>query len=131
MSSILMATELARKLRYKAGKALILNAPAGYDLNIEIDEEIREKYDFAQLFVNNAGAVREWLPNVIESLTSDAVFWITYPKQSSGVKTDINRDTLAAIVQNETTYQVVTNVSIDETWSALRLRQKDKVKASK
>lgn len=61
MSSILKATELARKLRYKAGNALILNAPAGYDLNIEIDEEIREKYDFAQLFVNNAAAVRECL----------------------------------------------------------------------
>jgi len=124
-----MAAEIAKKLRYKAGKAIILNAPKGYNFGIEVDEEIEGKYEFVQLFVNNAVEVRGWVPKVLESLNPDALFWITYPKQSSRVKTDINRDSLATIVQNETSYRVVTNVSIDETWSALRLRQKDKVKA--
>lgn len=124
-----MAAEIAKKLRYKAGKAIILNAPKGYNFGIEVDEEIEGKYEFVQIFVNNAVEVRGWVPRVLESLNPDALFWITYPKQSSRVKTDINRDSLATIVQNETSYRVVTNVSIDETWSALRLRQKDKVKA--
>ncbi|WP_251577347.1 hypothetical protein [Paenibacillus sp. MER TA 81-3] len=57
------------------------------------------------------------------------MFWITYPKQSSKVKTDINRDILAAMVQNSTTYRVVSNVAVDEKWSALRLRPQDKVKS--
>lgn len=123
-----MEQELLKKLRYKEGRAAVLNAPDEYRLGIESGEETGEKYDFVQLFANNAQEVDEWLPRVIPILNEDAIFWITYPKQSSKLKTDINRDILATMVQNKTMYRPVSNVAVDEKWSALRFRHQDKVK---
>jgi len=125
-----MEQELQRKLRYKEGNAMILNAPAGYRLGIQTSgEKSNEPYDFLQLFVHNAQELDEWLAKAIASLKEDAVFWITYPKQSSKVQTDLNRDILARLVQEKTAYRPVSNVAVDEKWSALRFRHQDKVKS--
>lgn len=123
--------ELLKKLRYKQGQALVLNAPEEYALGIESRENTSAKVDFVQLFVNNAEQVREWVPQVIPQLAEDAVFWITYPKQSSKVKTDINRDSLWKLVETMAPYRPVSNVSIDNKWSALRFRHVDLVHSKK
>lgn len=123
-----MQDELLKKLRYKQGRALILQAPEGYKLGIEDNEEPNGTYDFVQLFVNNAAEVAEWAPKAIAFLNDEAVFWITYPKQSSKVKTDINRDILWKLMDEKTDYRLVSNVAVDDKWSALRLRHKSKVK---
>jgi hypothetical protein len=44
---------------------------------------------------------------------------------------DLNRDLLAARVREQTPYRVVSNVAIDDKWSALRFRHEDKVKTGK
>ncbi|WP_409347005.1 hypothetical protein [Paenibacillus sp. MBLB4367] len=123
--------ELLKKLRYKDGRAAVWNAPEGYFLGIEEEKSAEGTYDFVQVFVNNADEATEWAPKAIGYLNEDAVFWITYPKQSSKVKTDINRDSLAALVQNITPYRPVSNVAVDDKWSALRFRPVDKVKSGK
>jgi hypothetical protein len=123
-----MQEELLKKLRYKQGRALVLQAPEGYKLGIEDNEEPNGTYDFVQLFVNNAAEVEEWAPKAIAYLNDEAVFWITYPKQSSKVKTDINRDILWKLMDEKTDYRLVSNVAVDDKWSALRLRHKNKVK---
>ncbi|MEC0245240.1 hypothetical protein ACI48J_00450 [Paenibacillus chitinolyticus] len=127
-----MSEELLKKLRYKEGPAFVLNAPEGYRLGIEtVTAGQEDKAAFLQLFVNHGQEVDEWVPKAIPMLREDAVFWITYPKQSSKVKTDINRDTLAAKVQNNTEYRPVSNVAVDDMWSALRFRRSDLVKSKK
>ncbi|MEC0226074.1 hypothetical protein [Paenibacillus alba] len=123
-----MQEELLKKLRYKQGRALVLHAPEGYKLGIEDSEEPSGTYDFIQFFVNNAAEVIERTPQVISYLNEDAVVWITYPKQSSKVKTDINRDSLLRRIEEISPYTIVSNVAVDEKWSALRLRHQDKVK---
>lgn len=122
--------ELLKKLRYKQGQAVVFNAPPGFSLGIENGRGSGD-YDFVLLFVNNSDEAKQWLPQVIPSLQPDAMFWIAYPKQSSKIKTDINRDSLANLVQEATEYRVVSNVAIDDTWSALRVRRKDLVKSAK
>lgn len=123
-----MQEELLKKLRYKQGRALVLQAPEGYKLGIEDSEEPNGTYDFVQLFVNNAAEAVEWAPKAIAYLNDEAVFWMTYPKQSSKVKTDINRDILWKLMDEKTDYRLVSNVAVDDKWSALRLRHKSKVK---
>jgi len=123
-----MNNELLKKLRYKEGQAVVINAPEGYILGVEGSSESEGGSDFVQLFVSSTTELNEKLGQAILLLKEDAVFWITYPKQSSKVKTDINRDVLAGIVMDTTAYRPVSNVSIDATWSALRFRLKDKVK---
>lgn len=123
--------ELIKKLRYKHGPALVINPPEGYILGIETDKAASEHFEFIQLFVNNSEDVRKWLPDALPLLNEDALFWITYPKQSSKVKTDINRDSLFKLVQDLSPFRAVNNVSVDDKWSALRFRHQDKVKSKK
>jgi spore cortex formation protein SpoVR/YcgB (stage V sporulation) len=126
---MLMQEELLKKLRYKQGRALVMQAPEGYALGIEDQEEPSGTYDFIQLFVGNAAEVEPWARKAIALLNEEALFWITYPKQSSKVKTDINRDSLFALINDNTDYTIVSNVAVDDKWSALRVRHKSKVKS--
>jgi hypothetical protein len=120
---------IADKLRYKQGRALIINPPEGFSLGIESETKLEGTFDFLQLFIRNAQELGEWLPQIVaDKLNDEAVFWICYPKQTSKIKTDVNRDTIWKMVQETTEYRLVSNVAIDETWSALRLRLKSKVK---
>ncbi|NHM32838.1 hypothetical protein [Neobacillus terrae] len=123
--------ELLKKLRYKEGRALVLNAPEGYSLDIEEDTQPEGTYDFVQLFVLNSEDVKKLFAATIPFLKEDALFWVTYPKKSSKIKTDINRDVLWKLAEEETPYRPVSNVAVDETWSALRFRHSDKVKTKK
>jgi hypothetical protein len=123
--------DVLKKLRYKEGRAIVLGAPEGYRLGIETGETLEGKYEFIQLFVNNAREAEEQMLKAIPFLNEDALFWITYPKQSGKFKPDINRDSLAELVQNKTPYRPVSNVAVDDKWSALRFRPKDKVKSAK
>ncbi|MFE5319845.1 hypothetical protein ACFQ88_14160 [Paenibacillus sp. NPDC056579] len=123
-----MNEALLKKLRYKEGRALVVNAPAGYKLGVEGTDTAEGLYEFVQLFVSNAEELKERLPQVTPLLKEDALFWITYPKQSSKLKTDINRDVLFTLVAELSPYRCVSNVAVDETWSALRFRHQDKVK---
>ncbi|WNR44172.1 hypothetical protein [Paenibacillus roseipurpureus] len=124
-----MQDDLLKKLRYKQGRALVMQAPAGYTLGIEDSAAPSGSYEFVQLFVNNAAEVEAWVGKAIAFLEDDAIFWITYPKQSSKIKTDINRDSLFTLVGDLTDYRAVSNVAVDDKWSALRFRHKSKVKS--
>jgi disulfide oxidoreductase YuzD len=119
---------LADKLRYKQGRAIVLNAPDDFNLGVSIEKELNGKFDFLQLFVRNFKELEEWVPQVVKAVNEEALFWICYPKQTSKIKTDVNRDIIGKMVQDNTEYRLVSNVAIDETWSALRLRLKSKVK---
>jgi hypothetical protein len=46
---------------------------------------------------------------------------VSYPKGTSKVNTDINRDTIGLYAQS-IGLQPVAMISIDDTWSALRLK---------
>lgn len=126
-----MQEELLKKLRYKTGQALVANAPEGFSLGIGEEDAPAGPFDFVLLFVNSAKEASELVPPMIPKLNADALFWVAFPKQSSKTKADINRDSLAALVQESTPYRPVSNVAMDDKWSALRFRPKDQVKSSK
>ena len=60
----------------------------------------------------------------------DGLLWLSYPEKSSKVKTDLTRDVLWALVE-PAGWRPVTQVSIDEVWSAMRFRPVDLVKKKK
>lgn len=59
-------------------------------------------------------------------LKPDGMFWISYPKQTSKVKTDLNRDILWKLMEKHGLAGVAM-ISIDNVWSAMRFRPADKV----
>ena len=65
-------------------------------------------------------------PAAIAAVAYDGLLWISYPKRSSKVETDLSRDVLWDLMM-ETGLRPVTQVSIDDVWSALRFRPAEKV----
>lgn len=124
-----MPATLAQKLQIKpAITLLVLNAPAG-----RLDELARLLPDnpvraageppgpAVLLFVNNLAEARRLAPDAIRSIAAGGLLWMAYPKGSSGVKTDVNRDRLWEAIL-PLGWQAVRQIAIDDVWSALRFR---------
>jgi hypothetical protein len=123
--------ELLKKLRYKQDPAIVMNAPEEYRSLIEESDSESDKMEFLLLFTNSSEEVKSWFPRALSVLKEDAILWIAFPKKSSKVSSDINRDVLNSLVQELSDYRAVSNVSLDEKWSALRFRHQDLVKSKK
>ncbi|MGD8191084.1 YdeI/OmpD-associated family protein [Brevibacillus ginsengisoli] len=127
-----MTNDLIKKLKLKSGqRAIFVNAPADYVGNeselpegVEIGKSLEGTFDFIQLFVHSVAELNHWAPQIMDKLAEDGFLWITYPKKSSKIKTDITRDAGWEVV-NQAGFEGVALVAIDETWSAMRFRPVD------
>jgi len=128
---------LIKKLGIKPKQLLIiLNAPEGYaekigtllpaDVELVTSPSPADNFDIVIQFVRNKAEVEKDTPIAIELVKPGGRLWLSYPKQSSKVPTDINRDILWKIFPNSE-WRPVTQISIDEVWSALRFRPKSEV----
>jgi len=121
---------IARKLLIKAGyKILIVNAPDGYtNLIGELPEGVtvlkkpQPGADLIQVFLKSEKELEEQLPRMKESLTASGLLWVMYPKGTSKIPFDINYDIIAAYARTIGMVGIAM-ISIDETWSALRLKK--------
>lgn len=125
------------KLKLKEqNPVLILNPPEEYqavmaDIKAEIHTEIKGKYSFIQLFAKDKAEVNACTKDVIEALEGDGFLWVCYPKGTSKkYKSALNRTT---VVEPFAPYnfEPVTQVAIDDDWSAMRLRDVDNIKTMK
>ncbi|MED4609299.1 hypothetical protein [Paenibacillus validus] len=81
------------------------------------------------MLARNQAELQRLAPDVLPKLKDAAIFWVAYPKKSSKLKSDITRDSGWEILQ-QAGYIGVSLISIDDTWSAFRLRQEKYVKSS-
>jgi hypothetical protein len=88
---------------------------------VSIVEEVRGVYDFVQVFVRSRKDIETQALDAIAALQPGGVLWFTFPKKSSGIKTDITRDLGWETVYGAD-YGPVSNVSLDDTWSCLRFK---------
>ena len=122
-------TPLSKKLRIQPGqRILILNAPDGYLEELEplpVDVELKDsadgEFDFVHLFVRNTAELERLGPVAIEAMKYDGLLWLSYPKRSSKVETDLTRDKGWDIVTGAG-LRPVTQISVNDIWSALRWR---------
>jgi hypothetical protein len=77
--------------------------------------------DVVHLFVRDRAELERDAATALGAVRPGGVLWASYPKRSAKVATDLTRDAgweaLAAAG-----WRVVSAVSIDDTWSALRFR---------
>lgn len=78
------------------------------------------------IFIPDQTALLDFLNKQLKNIEPDSVLWLAYPKGSSGVTTDINRDTIRVIAESFG-ITTVTAISINEVWSGLRFRPIDRV----
>jgi hypothetical protein len=118
-------TGLMKKLQLKEGqRALLMNAPEGYRERLgsaAITTDSQGTFDFVQLFVKDSDELKQYAALAMGALMPGGILWIAYPKLSSGVKSDLTRDVgWEAVFQAG--FRPVTQIAIDETWSALRFK---------
>lgn len=130
----MLPAPLQKKLRILPGvRLLLLNAPEEYRKvlgTLPDDTVLHESpdgtYGVVHLFVRNQKELAEWAPRAFEAVQPRGVLWISYPKKSGSIESDLTRDVgWEPVYQNG--WKGVTQVSIDEDWSALRFRPLDEV----
>jgi predicted transport protein len=120
---------LLKKLRIQPGQHIaILNAPEEYRASlgelpegVTVSEQARGRFDLVHLFVSSSTELARLGPVAMNAVKPDGLLWISYPKTTSGVKTDLTRDAGWKIIE-DAGWRGIAQVAIDETWSATRFR---------
>jgi hypothetical protein len=122
-------SSLAKKMKLKTGqRAAIINAPDGYlkelsplPTGVEVVEKLQGTFDWVQIFVKNKAELEKLVPRVTRVLKPESLLWLSFPKGSSKIQTDLTRDKGWDSLR-QTDLKWVNLVSVNETWSAFALR---------
>jgi hypothetical protein len=120
---------LLKKLKLKPGqRAAIIHAPSGYaealqplPADVELAEELAGSFDWVQLFVKTQAELEQVIAQVRAALKPAGMLWITFPKGSSKIQTDLTRDRGWDALQ-ALDVKWINLISVDDTWSAFSLR---------
>jgi hypothetical protein len=120
---------LVKKLLIKPRQQVaVLNAPAGFverlaDLpdEVELTEKPGTARDVVLVFVANSTELERLAPAALATVKRQGVLWVSYPKKTSKIKTDLSRDVSWQPLRGAG-FEVVSAIAIDDTWSALRFR---------
>lgn len=117
---------LAKKMKLTPGaRAAIINAPQNYFQELEHDREISNKldgkFDWVQIFVQNKAELNELVRKAAKALNPISTLWISFPKGTSKIQTDLTRDKGWEILQS-LELKWINLISVNETWSAFSLR---------
>ncbi len=77
-----------------------------------------KKIDFALVFAVNERQLNGILTDVLPAMNEEAKLWIAYPKKTSKIASDLNRDCSWNNV-TESGYESTSQVCLDHVWSAL------------
>lgn len=121
-------TPLMQKLGIKSGMRVHLSqAPDGYlELlgqgmdDVEQVKTCRGLFNMMQLFVTSRMLLERNLVRFKKYLEQDGMIWVSWPKKSSGVKTDITEDVIREVCLPMQLVDVKV-CAIDATWSGLKL----------
>ena len=117
---------LARKMKLKSDlKAAVINAPENYvDMlkhNTALSPTLNGKFDWIQIFVHNKSELESLAPKAARALRPESILWVSFPKGTSNIQTDLTRDKGWDGVR-KLDLKWITLVSVNETWSAFALR---------
>ena len=120
-------TPLAKKLKLKPGlSAAVLGGPTDYLERLGSPEGLQAvttlegPLDWIQVFVRNSAELAEIVGPLIAALSPTGLAWVSYPKGSSKMQTDLTRDKGWEPIEGQLMW--LSLVSVDETWSAFGLR---------
>lgn len=121
-------TPLAKKLGVKPGFRIKLkNAPGAYPQwvaplpdHVVCSTALRKEIDLWHLFSNRRKELEQSLATAIRQIKQDGMIWVSWPKKSSGVASEITEDTIRAVALPMGLVDVKV-CAVSEIWSGLKL----------
>jgi hypothetical protein len=118
---------LVDKLGIKDGwRIAILNAPAGYGRTLgKLPARLRRTprprgpLDFVQFFASERRELERRFPTLGRALAPAGMLWVSWPKRSSGVATDLTEDVVRTIGLAHGLVDVKV-AAVDAVWSGLK-----------
>jgi hypothetical protein len=120
-------TPLAKKLGLKDDSTVLLTgAPDGYRKQLDAPASVRfttklsNAVDIVQIFTTRRAQLAHALAGYRRMLAPDAVVWVSWPKKSSRVPTDITEDAVREVAL-PLGFVDVKVCAVDDVWSGLKL----------
>ena len=123
------ASPLSTKMKLKPGyRAALIGAPDGYlkDLSslpagVKVSNDLEGEFDWVQVFLKTEAELKKLVPKAIRTLKPESILWISFPKGSSKIQTDLTRDKGWDSLR-DADLKWITLISVNDTWSAFALR---------
>lgn len=118
---------LAEKLGLKPGMSLcILRAPQGFveqlgtvKEKLAIHTSLQSDCDVIHLFMTEKDQLHALIPKLLTVLSSNTTLWVSWPKRSSGVQSDVSENSLRDILLPHGLVDVKV-IAVDAVWSGLK-----------
>lgn len=111
---------LDKKLQLKQGESIAVVGAAAPGLDLETKPVDIQAADAILDFVTLEADFMRELPHLQTAAKASKLTWVAYPKAKQ-LSTDLNRDIIRSIA-NDNGLDPVRQISIDDVWSALRLK---------
>jgi hypothetical protein len=128
-------TPLPKKLGFKPGfRVCLLNSPPEVRAELQpaladcrIARDLKKPVDFAMAFTKSEKDLSEKFEQIMQSLAPAGMFWVSWPKKSSGVATDLTENIVREIGLAAGLVDVKV-CAVTEVWSGLKFvrRLKDR-----
>ena len=128
---------LVEKLGIKEGFAIsIIGAPKNYAAtlgklpsSVKRSKKLEGPLDFLQFFCSRSSRLEDSFPALKEALSPNGMLWVSWPKASSGVPTDLTENVVRDVGLRNGLVDVKV-CAVDEIWSGLKFvfRLKDRRK---
>jgi hypothetical protein len=135
MAAEYSARPLAEKLGIKSDTRIaLIGAPRGYRTTlgtlppgVRVVATLRGSLPLIQFFTKRRAALGRSFPALKRALAVDGALWVSWPKQASGVATDLTEDGVRALALAHGLVDVKV-CAVDAVWSGLKLvrRLKDR-----
>jgi hypothetical protein len=128
-------TPLPKKLGIKESmRVALVNAPANVKAELKealsgctLAGDLKPPLDLAHLFIKNQADLRRQFGATAKKLAPAGVLWVSWPKKSSGVTSDLDENIVRQIGLEAGLVDVKV-CAVDEVWSGLKfvIRVKDR-----
>lgn len=126
MSSGYSGTQLAKKLGIKEGFKIALYRQPEYYFNLFTDfpNDVKiinkSKVDFIHYFVKEERQLLKDISKLKNQIEQNGMIWISWPKKSSKVETDITENAIRNIALKNGLVDIKV-CAVDEIWSGLKM----------